>query len=318
MGMGKIQSCASPERQFPYMERLMGSEHGLPTLAVGLPSGSAQVEQGLFAERYLLHRLLGRGGMGAVYLARDEAQGEWVALKMLDATFARSPVALERFSREAKLARRITHPHVARVFDLGSHGGRAFLTLEYVEGEDLRTRLLRERALKPEVAARLALAVCAGLGAAHAAAVVHRDLKPANVLLERGGRVVLTDFGIARAMEDQGSGGLTQVHGVVGTPQYMAPEQLTGSRVDARTDVYAVGLLLYEMLVGEPAFLQATSLKAAFERLHRPPPDPRERARVPGALAELVRSCLARAPEERPVSAAEVSRRLEAWLARSG
>jgi serine/threonine-protein kinase len=205
---------------------------------------------------------------------------------------------------------------VARVFDLGSYGRRAFLTLEYVEGEDLRERLKREGALQAEAAARLALAVCTGLGAAHAAGVVHRDLKPANVLLERGGRVVLTDFGIARAMEDQqGPGGLTHLHGVVGTPQYMAPEQLTESPVDARTDIYAVGLLLYEMLVGAPAFHQAISLKAAFERLRQPPPDPRDRVEVPRELAELVRSCLALAPEERPAGAAEVARRLEAWLA---
>jgi serine/threonine-protein kinase len=275
------------------------------------------MDPGLFAERYWLRRILGRGGMGTVYLARDEVREEVVALKVLEASCARSPVALERFSREAKLARRITHPNVARVFDLSSYQGRAFLTLEYVEGEDLRSRLMREGALKPEVAARLALAVCAGLGAAHEAAVVHRDLKPANVLLGRGGRVVLTDFGIARAMEDEGPGGLTHVHGVVGTPQYMAPEQLTESPVDARTDLYAVGLLLYEMLVGAPAFGETKSLKAAFERVRRPPPDPRDCAPVPGALAGLVRRCLARAPEERPAGTAEVSQSLEAWLARS-
>jgi serine/threonine protein kinase len=158
--------------------------------------------------------------------------------------------------------------------------------------------------------------VFAGPETAHEASVVHRDLKPANVLLGRWGRVVLTDFGIARAMEDEGPGGLTHVHGVVGTPQYMAPEQLTESPVDARTDVYAVGLVLYEMLVGERAFLEATSLKAAFERLRRPPPDPRARAQVPPALAELVLRCLARSPEERPARASEVSQRLKAWLAR--
>ncbi|WP_224366845.1 serine/threonine-protein kinase [Hyalangium versicolor] len=296
------------------MEALIGSAHSLPTLPVGCGSESREVEQGLFAGRYLLRRVLGRGGMGTVYLAQDEVQGERVALKVLDASFARNPVALERFSREARLAQRISHRHVARVFELGSSEGRAFLTLEYVDGEDLRARLQREGSLKAMVAARVALAVCAGLGAAHEASVVHRDLKPANVMLERGGRVVLTDFGIARAMEDEGPGGLTLQDGVVGTPQYMAPEQLTESPVDARTDVYAVGLLLFEMLTGEPAF-QATTLKGAYERLRRPPPDPRECTKVPAALAALVLRCLARAPEERPAGAAEVSRSLEAWLA---
>jgi eukaryotic-like serine/threonine-protein kinase len=315
--MENIQSNSNQWSAFSYTEALAASSHSLPTLPVGGPSERQEEEPRLFARRYLLRGVLGRGGMGTVYLAHDEDQGEVVALKMLDASGMRSPVVLERFSREARLTRRISHPHVARVFDLGSYQGRAFLTLEYVEGEDLRARLRREGALEAEVAVRLALAVCAGLSAAHAAAVVHRDLKPANVLLERGGRVVLTDFGIARAMEDQGPGGLTHLQGVVGTPQYMAPEQLTESPVDARTDVYAMGLLLYEMLVGEPVFAQATSLKAAFERVRQPPPDPRHRAQVPEALAELVLSCLARAPEERPAGAAEVARRLEAWLAQS-
>jgi serine/threonine-protein kinase len=313
--MENIQSNTPWKSQVHYMEKLVPSAHSLPTLAVGSVSESRDVELRLFGGRYLLRRMLGRGGMGTVYLARDEArEGEWVALKMLDASFGRNPVALERFSREARLARRIAHRNVAQVFDLGSIEGRAFLTLEYVEGEDLRALLMREGALKAEAAARLAMEVCAGLEAAHRAAVVHRDLKPANVLLERGGRVVLTDFGIARAMEDQGPGGLTHLHGMVGTPQYMAPEQLTESRVDARTDVYAVGLLLFEMLVGAPAF-EVTTLKAAFERLRRPPPDPREQAEVPAALAELVLRCLARAPEERPSGTAEVSRCLEVWLA---
>jgi eukaryotic-like serine/threonine-protein kinase len=312
--MENIQLDTPKKNLFPYMTTTAGNLHSLPTLAVGGSSERRELGQGLFAQRYWLHRVLGRGGMGTVYLAHDEVQGEQVALKVLEASCSRSFVALERFSREARLAQRISHPNVARVFELGSHQGRAFLTLEYVEGEDLRARLAREGALKPEAAARLALAVCAGLGAAHEAAVVHRDLKPANVMLGRGGRVVLTDFGIARAMEDQGPGGLTHVHGVVGTPQYMAPEQLTESPVDARTDLYAVGLLLYEMLVGEPAFGEAKSLKAAFERVRRPPPDPRDAAPVPGALAELVRRCLARDPEERPTGTAEVSRSLEAWL----
>jgi serine/threonine protein kinase len=314
--MENIQSNSSFKSQPSYIGAWVHGAHSLPTLAVGGTSEYREVEVGLFAQFYRLSRVLGRGGMGTVYLAYDELNSKLVALKTLDPILVRSPVALERFAREARLARRITHPNVARVFDLGSYQGRAFLTLEYVEGEDLRMRLKREGALKAEVAARLTLAVCAGLGAAHAASVVHRDLKPANVLLERGGRVVLTDFGIARAMEDQhGPGGLTYVHGAVGTPQYMAPEQLTESPVDARTDVYAVGLLLYEMLVGEPAFRQATSLKGAFERLRQPPPDPRDRVEVPRPLAELVRSCLALAPEERPAGAAQVAGRLEAWLA---
>ncbi|HSP77819.1 MAG TPA: serine/threonine-protein kinase, partial [Myxococcaceae bacterium] len=201
--------------------------NSLPTLVVGVSAEEAAPVQGLLAGRYLLRRMLGRGGMGTVYLASDEASGQQVALKVLHTTGRRSKVALERFRREAKLAQRISHENVARVYELGSHQGRVFLTLEYVEGEDLKARLEREGALEPAEAVRLALAVCEGLEAAHVAGVVHRDLKPANVLLGRGGRVVLSDFGIARAMEDADEGGLTGAHGMVGTPQYMAPEQLT-------------------------------------------------------------------------------------------
>ncbi|WP_225409908.1 serine/threonine-protein kinase [Stigmatella hybrida] len=286
----------------------------MPTLNVGGPSESRPLEKGLFAERYALRRVIGRGGMGTVYQAWDELCGQSVALKVLEATGPLSPVAQERFRREAKLARRICHLNVARVFELGSHEGRSFLTMEFVEGEDLRTLLAREGVLSPVRAARLAVEVCSGLGAAHQASVAHRDLKPANVLVERGGRVVLTDFGIARALEDSNEEGLTRIHGVVGTPQYMAPEQLTEGKVDARTDLYAVGLLLFEMLVGQPAFAQATSLKAAFERLSAPPPDPRNHRDVPPELARVVRQCLSVSPSGRPSDAREVARALETWL----
>ncbi|MDC0713858.1 serine/threonine-protein kinase [Stigmatella sp. ncwal1] len=296
---------------------LQGGSSGsqdLPTLSVGGPSESRPLEKGLFAERYVLRRVIGSGGMGTVYQAWDELCGQSVALKVLEATGPRNPGAQERFRREAKLARRISHPNVARVFELGSAQGRSFLTMEYVEGEDLRTLLAREGSLSAVRAARLAVEVCAGLEAAHHASVAHRDLKPANVLVERGGRVVLTDFGIARALEDSPEEGLTRIHGLVGTPQYMAPEQLTEGKVDGRTDLYAVGLLLYEMLVGQPAFAQSTSLKAAFERMGAPPPDPRDRREVPAELAQVVRGCLAVSPAERPANARAVTRTLEAWL----
>jgi serine/threonine-protein kinase len=288
-----------------------------PTLASTSPGGVERLEAGqLFAGRYFLLREVGRGGMGAVYQARDELLGEVVGLKVLEAGSAWGSVAWERFRREARLARRIAHRHVARVYDLGRHQGHAFLTMEYVDGEDLRARLARQRPLSAETAARVALAVCEGLAAAHAAGVVHRDLKPANVLLEHGGRVVVTDFGIARAMEDEGEGALTNPRTLVGTPLYMAPEQMMEEPVDARTDVYALGLLLWEMLVGEPAFQGCTTLGAAFKRLRRPPPDPRMReASVPDALAELVLACLSLKPHERPAGALAVADTLATWLA---
>ncbi len=271
--------------------------------------------QSLFAGRYALLRVLGRGGMGTVYQARDSLVGDMVALKMLELGRDAGPEALERFRREVRLARRITHPHVARMHDLGTHDGQAYLTMEYVPGEDLRTLLARERSLNAGRAARIALAVCEGLAAAHAADVVHRDLKPANVLLESEGRVVLTDFGIARALALEAA---STTRGAIGTPLYMAPEQVAGEPVDARADLYAVGLLLFEMLTGQTPFASEDPWAVAMARLRQPAPDLRERPHIPAPLATLVYHCLARAPEERPESAAGLARQLRDWLDSAG
>ncbi|WP_407653780.1 protein kinase domain-containing protein [Archangium lipolyticum] len=283
------------------------------------PSGTHVSQEALpgplFAGRYALLRMLGRGGMGTVYQARDSLVGDVVALKKLELGKDAGPDALERFSREVRLARRITHPHVARMHDLGTHEGQAFLTMEFVEGDDLRMVLARERPLSAPRAARITLAVCEGLAAAHAAGVVHRDLKPANILVESGGRVVLTDFGIARAVAGEVA---SRTQGAVGTPMYMAPEQVSGDPVDARADLYAVGLLLFEMLTGEQPFSGETPWATALARLRQPAPDLRTRPSVPAPLAELVHRCLARAPEERPASALEVAGALRDWLVSVG
>jgi eukaryotic-like serine/threonine-protein kinase len=281
----------------------------------GLPRAAPEAGEGLFAGRYQLLGKIGRGGMGTVYRARDSLVGDVVALKMLELEDTQRGDLLERFRREVRLARRISHPHVARTHDLGEHSGHLFLTMEYVEGEDLQSLLGRERALGAARAARIALAVCEGLGAAHAAGVVHRDLKPANVLVEKGGRVVLTDFGIARAMAGEAA---SRTQGMVGTPMYMSPEQLSGGVVEARSDLYAAGLLLYEMLTGEAPFTGDSPMAVAFARLRQPPPDPAGRPGVPEALAQLVRHCLAREPEERPSGALEVAAALRAWLTSVG
>ncbi len=269
----------------------------------------------LFAGRYALEVLIGRGGMGQVYRARDVLVGDVVALKTLELGKEPGSDALERFRREVRLARRISHPNVARMHDLGEHAGQHYLTMEYVQGEDLRSLLAREGPLAPVRATRIALAVCEGLAAAHAAGVVHRDLKPANVLVETGGRVVLTDFGIARALVDEAA---RRTQGTAGTPMYMAPEQLSGGEVDARADLYAVGLMLYEMLTAAMPFSGDSPLAVAFARLRQPPPDPRAKLAVPDALAERVLHCLAREPEERPASALQVALALRAWLESTG
>lgn len=254
----------------------------------------------LLAGRYELAALVGTGGMGSVYRAHDRELDEIVALKVLKRDLVESPVALERFRAEVKLTRRITHPNVVRTFDIGEHEGERFLTMEYVEGASLGALLEERGALEAGEAVRIAVAMAAGLGAAHSVGVVHRDLKPDNVLLASHGRVVVTDFGIARLISEVAAS-RTGTHQLLGTPLYMAPEQVEGARVDGRADVYALGLVLYEMLVGAPAWSGETLLALAAQRLVRPPPDPRDaRPSIPGALADLVVRCMARDPSARP------------------
>ena len=290
-------------------------------------SRETEAVSGLYAGRYQIEREVGRGGMGTVYRALDVMVGDVVALKVLDRSVIGGSDQMEWFRREVRLARRITHPNVARTHDMGEQAGAHYITMEFVEGTTLQDLLRaavpagegegegkrRRVALEPARAARVALAVAEGLAAAHAAGVVHRDLKPANVLIERTGRVVLTDFGIARALSDEGAGARTM--GVVGTPLYMAPEQLTGVAVDVRADVYALGLIVFEMLTGALPFAGETPIATALARLTQPAPDPRVNCPgLPAPLAELVLQCLAADAVHRPPTATAVAERLRGWL----
>ncbi|MBL9103540.1 MAG: protein kinase [Myxococcales bacterium] len=261
--------------------------------------------------------------MGAVFRAVDVVVGDVVALKILDTDLSRNAQHLEWFRREVRLARRISHPNVARTHDLGEQAGVHYITMEFVAGETLddvlRVRPVEGeshlRAIDPLRAARIALAVADGLTAAHAAGVVHRDLKPANILIEDTGRVVITDFGIARGLADDAGRTHSATQGMVGTPLYMAPEQICGQPVDPRTDLYTLGLILFEMLTGRSAFAGDTPLIAALKRLEGPPPDPRAlRPDIPEPLAALVDQCLSLAPERRPASAAVLADVLRAFL----
>ncbi len=262
------------------------------------------------AGRYRLLALLGVGGMGSVYRAQDLELDETVALKVLRRDLATMPGILDRFRREVKLARKVTHPNVARTFDIGEHDGERFLTMELVEGESLGERLHRDTRLPLEVAIEIAVAVCHGLSAAHAAGVVHRDLKPDNILLAKQGRVVITDFGIARAVLERV--GPVRTSGLaIGTPEYMAPEQVeASSNVDHRADLYALGVMLYEMLIGERPWIGDSPFGVAAARLIHPPPDPRAKAEIPDGLARAVLRCLARAPSDRYATAAELAHAL--------
>jgi serine/threonine protein kinase len=256
------------------------------------------------ADRYDVQALLGVGGMGSVYRVWDRAVDQVVALKLLGGTAG--PEDSEAPRREVRLARRVTHRNIARIHDLGEHGERRYLTMEYVEGSNLRD-WLRERG-RPEMPVLLDIGsqIAAGLTAAHAAGVVHRDLKPANILIETGGRVVIADFGIAYARESM------QPHALVGTPAYMAPEQVLGGEIGAATDLYALGLILFELATGELPYVGATPLAIALARLEQQP----AMHAVPELLVPLLEELLAREPERRLRHAGQLVERLRALAER--
>ena len=269
-----------------------------------LDGDPAQLAGGaVLAGRWRIRGHLGRGGMGHVYSADDDVLGVVVALKVL--VLRGDPArALDRFRDEARLARRVTHPNVARTYDVGAHDEMRFITMELVDGESLRARLRRERALPVAEVARVCAAAADGLAAAHAVGVVHRDVKPGNVLLAYD-RVVLIDFGIATdvlAPSDEG-------RGVPGTYDYVAPEVLLGAAATAASDVYGLGAMLFEAMAGERPFPGATPRERAHARVRGDAPDLRDRVHVPDDAAALVAACLARAPARRP-DAATVARAL--------
>jgi tetratricopeptide (TPR) repeat protein len=264
-----------------------------------------------FAGRYEVQRLLGSGGMGAVYLARDRELDEEVALKVLRPELCTDD-RLELFRREVRLARRVTHPNVARVHDIGEADGVWYLTMEHVPGASLSS-VLAEGRMSPQRAIALGVELCRALGAAHARGVVHRDLKPDNVLVGDDGRVVVTDFGIARAV-DPGSRTLT--HGLpVGTPAYMAPEQVEAlPDIDVRADLYALGVVLFEALTGRLPFV-GPALEQAALRLAHAPPDPRSlRPELDARLSAVVLRLLERDRGRRFATAAEVEAALAALV----
>lgn len=259
------------------------------------------------AGRYTLLGLLGAGGMGTVYRAKDEELDELIALKMLLPEFVDEAGMLERFRREVKLARRVTHKNVARVYDIGEHGSGKYLTMEYIEGETLSARVARQSPMHVAQVVDIALSICAGLSAAHVAGVVHRDLKPENVMIAKDGRVVIMDFGIARARVEDAS--RTQVGAAIGTPAYMSPEQVQGLEdIDARADIYAFGAMLYELFTGVQPFRGDSIVAVAAARLMQPPPDPCvRRPSLPVAYGEFVKKCMARDRDQRFSSADEIA-----------
>jgi serine/threonine-protein kinase len=263
------------------------------------------VSTDLLSGRYRLESVLGRGGMAAVWRAADTRLDRAVAVKLLAEGAHADPAATERFDQEARTVARLSHPHVVAVYDVGADGDRQYLVMELVEGTSLAA-LLADGPLDAARAVEIAAETCDALAAAHAAGVIHRDIKPANVLIDPKGAVKVCDFGIARLV-GAAQPALTSAGAAIGTSQYMAPEQIAGGPVDARTDLYALGCVLYAMLTGAPPFAGDDPMSIAWQHLNRPPdPIGDRRPDLPPALANLVDSLLAKHPDERPQTASDV------------
>src|SRR5690349_11036710 len=257
----------------------------------------------ILAERYRIVALAGRGGMGEVFRAEDLTLGQIVAMKFLPERLSQDEAALSRFHAEVRNARQVSHPNVCRVFDIGEADGTLFLTMEYVDGEDLASVVRRIGRLSPDKATEIARQICAGLAAAHERGVIHRDLKPANVMLDGAGKIRITDFGLA------GLAASIQGEDVrAGTPAYMAPEQLAGKEVTTKSDVYSLGLVLYEILTGKRAFEASTLQELVRLRESGTITNPSTLVRDLDPLIErVILRCLETDPGKRPASALQVA-----------
>jgi len=275
------------------------------TLAMAAPPLRELTPGETFAGRYQVIEDLGKGGMGRVYKVYDTEVKEKLALKLINPEVASDERTIERFRSELRLARTISHRNVCRMHDLGREGSSYFITMEYVSGEDLKSLIHRIGALPVGKAVSLAREVCAGLAEAHRVGVVHRDLKPQNIMIDRDGNARIMDFGIARSIKGKG---ITGANVLVGTPEYMSPEQVDGKEAGPRSDLYSLGIVLFEMLTGRLPFEGETPLSVAVKQKSEAPPDPRRlNPQVPEDLARLVLRCLEKAPDKRPAGAAELS-----------
>jgi tetratricopeptide (TPR) repeat protein/predicted Ser/Thr protein kinase len=279
------------------------------TRDAGLRPGMLQPGS-VLADRYEILQLLGEGGMGAVYKARDREVERLVALKVIRPELAGQASILQRFKQELLLARKITHRNIIRIFDLGLADGLRFITMEFVEGQDLAS-LLEQKKFSPPEAVAMIQQICAALEAAHAEGVIHRDLKPQNIVVEPNGRVCVMDFGLAKSLETTG---MTQAGAVLGTPAYMSPEQALGETADARSDLFALGIIFYQALTGAVPYKADTAMATMLLRTQGLPQAPISLdSQIPAALNSIVMKLLAVKREERYQSATESLKDLRAW-----
>ncbi|UCE22056.1 MAG: protein kinase, partial [Candidatus Aminicenantes bacterium] len=273
-------------------------------------TGSKELETGsTFAGRYQVIEELGKGGMGSIYKVLDKKINEKIALKLINMETPSDEKSVERFSNELKLARKVSHRNICRMYDLGEEQGTHYITMEFVPGEDLKNSITRMGPLNPGRAVSIAKQLCKGLAEAHKSGVIHRDLKPQNVMIDSQGNARIMDFGIARTMKGEG---LTADGMIIGTPEYMAPEQVEGKEVDQRTDIYSLGAILYEMLTGRVPFKGKSPISVAFMHKTEKPKDPRiYNDHIPEDLSRLVLKCMEKDKAKRYQNVGELSAALE-------
>ncbi len=292
--------CGAPLRDTP----------GAPAQTMTLETPREELATGsTFAGRYQIIEELGRGGMGHVYKVYDREVNAKIALKLIKPEVAADRGTIERFRNELRMARDISHKHICRMYDLGREGRLYYITMEYVPGEDLKAMIRMSGRLGIGTAVTLARQLCEGLAEAHRRGIVHRDLKPSNVMIDRDGQVRILDFGIARSIRTKG---LTEAGVIIGTPEYMSPEQVEGGEVDARSDLYSLGIILYECLVGRVPFEGETPFSVGVKQKTETPDDPRElNPDIPEDLGRLVLKCLEKDPDKRYRTAEELGAELE-------